>query len=118
MYIELQNYGFTLIFKETVMGENKQVKGNCDADLVLRVTRDTYEDNYDEAVIVSSDGDFASLIRFINGRNRLKIVASPHTKCSMLIRQMNLPLVYLNELRILLETSPKKKKPPMRTEPH
>ncbi len=103
IYEQLKDAGFILLFKETVIGATGQIKGNCDADLVLRVVRDTYEEKYDEAVIVSSDGDFAGLIKFLSNRKRFKIVISPHDTCSVLIRQMHLPLVYLNDIRSLVE---------------
>ena len=43
LYKSLQESGFTLIFKEVIYDGDGKPKGNCDADLVLNVVRDTYE---------------------------------------------------------------------------
>ena len=61
-------------------------KGNVDADLVLR-TMVEYE-KYDKAIIVSSDGDFYSLIEHLYGKGKLAAVLSPNKeKCSVLLQK-------------------------------
>ena len=45
---------------------NKTMKGNVDAELVLHAAAIEYK-NYSKAVIVTSDGDFACLIKFGSG---------------------------------------------------
>ena len=65
LYTHLQEIGFTLVFKEVTYGSNGKVKGNCDADIVVKAMRDAYENNFDMAVLVSSDGDYASLVSFL-----------------------------------------------------
>lgn len=65
LYKYLQESGFTPIFKEVVYDGNGKPKGNCDADLVLQAARDAYENKFDKAIIISSDGDYASLIKFL-----------------------------------------------------
>src|SRR3989338_11497950 len=45
LYTHLQECGFILIYKDITYGSDGRVKGNCDADLVLRVTRDAYENS-------------------------------------------------------------------------
>src|SRR3990167_5333617 len=64
IYTFLQEAGLTLVFKETTYDGNGNVKGNCEADLVLWVVRDSYEHAFEKAIIVSSDGDYASLVKF------------------------------------------------------
>ena len=66
LYKYLQEAGFTLVFKEIIYDGAGKPKGNCDADLVLQATRDAYENNFDKSVIVSSDGDYAGLVKFLN----------------------------------------------------
>lgn len=111
LYGNLRQAGFSLIFKETVVGDLHPAKGNCDADLVLRVTIDTYEDEYDEAVIVSSDGDFSSLLDFLARRKRLKIVISPSNNCSWLIKKNKFPLMYIDEIGHKVSQGNKKRTP-------
>ncbi|TSC95235.1 MAG: Uncharacterized protein CEN87_247 [Parcubacteria group bacterium Licking1014_1] len=112
LYKYLQECGFTLIFKEVVYDGDGKPKGNCDADLVLQATRDIYENKFDKAIIVSSDGDYASLIKFLKERGKLRIILSPHTKdlCSILLKRINAPIAYLNDQRSILQI--KKEKAP------
>lgn len=118
LYQYLQESGFTLVFKEVVYGGDGKPKGNCDADLVLQAVRDSYEHNFDNAVIVSSDGDYASLARFLKEQGKLRIVLSPHTKdqCSILLKRLNVPIGYVNDQRSILQI--RKEKTPDADKPH
>lgn len=109
LYTYLQECGFTLIFKEVIYDRNGKPKGNCDADLVLQTVRDVYENKFNKAIIVSSDGDYASLIKFLKEREKLRIILSPHNKdlCSILIKRINVPIAYLNNQRSILEIKEK-----------
>lgn len=64
LYLSLQEAGYILIFKPTVEIKDDTVKGNVDAELVLHASAIQY-DNYDKAIIVSGDGDFACLVEFL-----------------------------------------------------
>lgn len=101
LYTHLQECGFILVFKEVVYDNNKKPKGNCDADLVLHVTRDAYENKFTKAVIVSSDGDYAGLVKFLFEQGKLNTIISPSLKgrCSILLKRTNAPIVYLNDKR-------------------
>ena len=104
LYAYLQQCGFVLIFKEVVYDGNGKPKGNCDADLVLQAAIDFYENKFDKAVIVSSDGDYASLIKLLKERGKLKTILSPHNKnlCSILLRKLNVPIAYINDQKSIL----------------
>ena len=112
LYKYLQESGFTLVFKEVVYDGSGKPKGNCDADLVLQATRDAYENKFDKAVIVSSDGDYAGLIKFLQKRQKLLIILSPgdQVKCSILLKRTGARIAYLNDQRSILEV--KKEKAP------
>src|SRR3989344_8431852 len=84
LYTNLQEKGFTLVFKEITYDGNGKVKGNCDADLVLKVAVDFYEKRLQNAVLVASDGDYASLVDFLKGKNVFRSLISPSNKCSYL----------------------------------
>ena len=107
LYAYLQECGFILIFKEVVYDGDGKAKGNCDADLVLQAVIDFYENKFDSAILVSSDGDYAGLVKFLIGRGKLTAVLSPHTKdkCSILLKRTNAPIAYLDEVRLFFKKS-------------
>lgn len=112
LYTYLQESGFTLVFKEVIYDGSGKPKGNCDADLVLQATRDTYEDNFEKAVIVASDGDYAGLVKFLKEKDKLITIISPGTeeKCSILLKRTGAKIVYINDkisiLRVRNEKAP------------
>ena len=110
LYTALQEAGFILVYKEVVYDGKGNAKGNCDADLVLRATIDMFEGENDKAVLVSSDGDYASLVSFLQERNKMKVVLSPHTnnKCSILLKRTNVPITYLSDVKPFLEVQKEK----------
>lgn len=110
LYKHLQECGFTLVFKEVVYDGNGKPKGNCDADLVLQAARDTYENKFNKAVIVSSDGDYASLVKFLLEQDKVKTILSPHTNdlCSILLKRTNAPIAYLNDQKSILQVQKEK----------
>jgi len=79
-------------------------KGNCDADLVLQVVCDSFENNFERAVIVTSDGDYAGLIRFLMKKDKLSIILSPSIaeKCSVLLKRTSAKITYLNDQKLIL----------------
>jgi uncharacterized LabA/DUF88 family protein len=114
LYAILQDSGYQLIFKEVVYDKSGNIKGNCDADLVLKATQDTYTHAYDKAVLVSSDGDYASLVKFLLQEDKLLTILSPAPaqKCSILLKRTNAKIVYLSDQVRLLAV--KKEKAPDR----
>jgi uncharacterized LabA/DUF88 family protein len=117
IYTELQEAGYTLIFKEVVYDGKGRAKGNCDADLVLKVVRDVYENDFSKAIIVSSDGDYAGLVSFLMEKNKLRTVLSPSAtkRCSILLKRTNASIAYIDNQRNILEA--KKEKAPIKDEP-
>lgn len=105
LYTHLQEAGFTLVFKETTYDGEGNIKGNCDADLVLQATRDYYENNLEKAIITASDGDYAGLVKFLNEKNKIMVILSPanEKKCSILLKRTGVPITYLNDKRSILE---------------
>jgi uncharacterized LabA/DUF88 family protein len=105
LYTYLQECGYTLVFKEVVYDGDGKAKGNCDADLVLKAVRDSYENNFDKAIMVSSDGDYASLVSFLMEKGKLQSVLSPALakKCSILIKRLNPPIAYINDQKNILK---------------
>lgn len=103
LYSELQKAGYVLVFKPTIPDDDGNVKGNIDADLVLQAMIDF--PNYHRAIIVSSDGDFYSLVKHLYQNNKLRFVMSPYVKtCSTLLkREAKEKIVFMENLRNKLE---------------
>ena len=102
LYQSLQEAGFILVFKEVVYDRNGKPKGNCDADLVLQVTIDFFHKAFQKAIIVTSDGDYAGLIKMLHLHQALKMIVSPaqEKKCSILLKRSNVPITYLGQSRM------------------
>ena len=101
MYRQLQEAGYVLIFKPT-MPIKKQgkvtVKGNVDAELVLHASAITFN-QYDKAVIISNDGDFACLVEFLVEKNKLLKLIVPSNKYSGLLRKYDNYIARLGQNR-------------------
>lgn len=76
LYSVLQEAGFILFFKPLLRYEDGTVKGNVDAELIVQTLIE--KDKYDQALIVSGDGDFSSMLRHLNGENKLKGIIIPN----------------------------------------
>lgn len=77
MYDSFTKYGFEIVFKPTVKNEYGKAKGNVDAELVLYSAAINFEE-YDSAVIVSGDGDFFCLYKYLREKNKLKHILIPN----------------------------------------
>lgn len=86
LYTSLQKYGYIVIHKPTLKQKNGEIKGNCDAELVLHAMIE-YE-NYDKAIIVSGDGDFHCLAEYLEEQGKLERLVIPNkNKYSSLLRK-------------------------------
>ena len=108
MYNAFQEYGYNLVFKPVI--DATDPKGNIDADLVLQAMIDFHENKFDKAVIITSDGDFYSLVDYFYSKSKLKNVISPYFKtCSSLLRKTaKEKLMFLDNLREKLEYNKRK----------
>ncbi|MFH1189004.1 MAG: NYN domain-containing protein [bacterium] len=106
LYTYLQEAGFTLIFKEVIYDGKGSPKGNCDADLVLQVVKDTYEHNFTKTLLVSSDGDYSSLVSFLIEKDALLGILSPSNekRCSVLLKRTGAKIFYINDKKNVLRS--------------
>lgn len=103
LYTSLQKRGYILVFKPTLLIPGGRVKGDVDAELVLH-TMIEYS-NYDKAVIVTGDGDFYCLVKYLKSRGKLgKLIIPNSTNYSSLLREF-LPddVDFMNKLRAKME---------------
>lgn len=99
MYEFLHGLGYGVVLKPTFdwskppeeakkvleSGDKKPVKGNVDADLVLWAMKEMK--NYDKAVIVTGDGDFYSLIEYLEEQGKLQKILTPNVHYSSLFNR-------------------------------
>ena len=111
LYNALQEAGFICVFKPTLTYKDGTTKGNCDAELVLQTMIDFPV--YRKAVLVSGDGDFHCLVKYLIEKNKLEALLIPDKrKYSALLkfREFRSYLRFMNDLRDKL--SFKKEKTP------
>jgi uncharacterized LabA/DUF88 family protein len=103
LYANLQRAGFILQFKEVSKDHTGKAKGNVDVDLTLRVIDKLPE--YDRAVLVTNDGDFASVVSYLIDKGKFATVLIPNrAKCSYLLRKAAKGHIdYLDEVRGKIE---------------
>lgn len=77
MYSFLAQNGYTLIFKPAIIGPDGKTKGNVDGELILH-TMIEYP-NFDQAIIVSGDGDFYCLIDYLEKNGKLAHILVPNS---------------------------------------
>lgn len=123
LYEYMHELGFLVVLKPTIdvvtaaetkidgqKSEEKDkhaVKGNVDAELVLYAMKE--KPNYDKAIIVSGDGDFFSLIEYLDEIKMLDCVMAPNWQYSSLLKPYEDKIVRLDKLRSKLEYHDKKK---------
>lgn len=109
LHLSLKENNYILIFKPILFDNDRKPKGNVDADLVLQSMIEF--NNYSKAIIVSSDGDFYCLVKYLYGNEKLLKVISPDVKnCSKLLKKTaKEKIVFMDNLRKKLEYLPKKK---------
>jgi uncharacterized LabA/DUF88 family protein len=76
MYTYFQQLWYVLIFKPMTHTWAWVKKWNVDAELVLQAMIDIQE--YDKAVVVTGDGDFACLVRYLYGQDKLATLVVPN----------------------------------------
>lgn len=85
-YEYLKRCGYSIIFKEVVK-YNKIIKGNVDAELVLQAAAKDFNE-YEKAIIVSNDGDFTCLVKYLIEKQKFEAVLAPSfLGCSKLLRK-------------------------------
>ena len=77
--------------------EDKHIKGNIDADLVLWAMKEI--DNYDKAILVSGDGDFYALIEHLEKQGKLSKIMTPNQHYSSLFNAFDEYIIRLDQLR-------------------
>jgi len=103
LYEYLRGCGYTLKFKQAVLASGSY-KGNCDVEMTLHALTET--GNYDKAIIIANDGDYASLVEHLNDINKLEcVVACSRLNFSYLLRKLRhkVNIFYLDDFIHLIK---------------
>ncbi len=76
LYSFFQDIGYHLIFKPVLHLKTWQTKGNVDAELVLQAMIDY--PHYDKAIIITGDGDFACVVKYLYDTDKLARLIVPN----------------------------------------
>lgn len=101
IYESLQDQEYVLIFRPTLEIRGK-IKGNVDAELVLQAMIEF--PNYDQSVIISGDGDFFCLVKYLKNKGKLlKLLVPNDRRYSSLYRKLTSYIAGINKLKHKLE---------------
>src|SRR5579884_2728726 len=73
------------------------IKGNVDAELVLYAMKEL--PNYEKAIIVSGDGDFFSLVEYLDEQGKLAHLMTPNWQYSSLLKPFEPKIIRLDQMR-------------------
>ena len=82
MYEKMEQAGFTLVFKEYDETQTSVKKGDVDAFMMFTILTDLFErgDSFEKIVLISGDGDFYVLVKFLLERGRFEKMLLPTRK--------------------------------------
>lgn len=109
LYASLQEAGFICIFKPTLRYKDGSTKGNCDAEMVLQ-TMIEYQ-NFDQAIIVTGDGDFYCLVKYLIEKGKLAAALVPNRLKFSALLKFKICLPYLRFMNDLKDKLTYKKRP-------
>lgn len=99
LYTMLQQAGFICVFKPILKYKSGTIKGNVDAEMVLHTM--IQFSNFDKAIIISGDGDFACLIQYLFEQGKLQTILVPNrNRYSALIKRFaKKKIAFMNDLQ-------------------
>lgn len=106
MYDSLQKAGYILVFRKHQTVALSHKKGNVDTDIVFYIMHKLYKrENIDKIYLVSGDGDYYRMVRFLRDENKLgKILLPAHNRSSSLYQRIE------QKYRMYLDDADVKKK--------
>lgn len=88
-YLKLEQFGYNLFLKPVKMYDQEdgmtRRKANCDADMTFHLMKE--KDNFDRVVILSGDGDFLPVLKYLRKLGKEVIILSRGPRTAREIRQ-------------------------------
>ena len=115
LYKRLQKTGFIIVFREHNSNMKWKKKGNVDVDIVFEVMRRLIDEmDFDKIILVSGDGDYIKLVKYLIEKNILKKILFPNKQYSSLYNPIAYSLginLSLPDIRSKIEYTQKKRCP-------
>jgi len=88
-YSKLEKFGYELYLKPVKLymqddGTTKR-KANCDVDMAFYLMKE--KDNFDKAIVLSGDGDFLPVLKYLKNQNKEIIILARGPRTAREIRQ-------------------------------
>ena len=81
IYESIQQAGFILMFREHNQSMIGKKKGNVDTDIVFSIMEKiTESEMFDKVVLVSGDGDYFKMVKYLIAKDKLAKVLAPNKK--------------------------------------
>ena len=81
LYDRIQKAGFILRFREHHQSMVGKKKGNVDTDIVFTIMEKIAErEKFDKVVLVSGDGDYIKMVKYLIRKDKLEVVLAPNNK--------------------------------------
>ena len=91
LYTQLQKSWFILVFREHSSELKGKKKGNVDVDIVFEIMRRIMEEkDFDKILLVSGDGDYIKLVKFLIEKWLLEKILFPSKKYSSLYNKIKI----------------------------
>ena len=88
-YLKLEQFGYNLFLKPVKMYDQEdgmtRRKANCDANMTFHLMKE--KDNFDRVVILSGDGDFLPVLKYLRKLGKEVIILSRGPRTAREIRQ-------------------------------
>jgi len=88
-YLKLKMFGYKLYLKPVKLYEQEdgttKRKANCDVDMAFYLMKE--KDNFDRVIILSGDGDFLPVLKFLKAQKKEVIILSRGPRTAKEIRQ-------------------------------
>jgi uncharacterized LabA/DUF88 family protein len=113
MYTDFQKAGYILIFKDHDQNSVSKKKGNVDVDLVFELMRQFAEESPNKKfILVSGDGDYFKVVRYLIEKNRFLKILLPNKKyASSLYKKLGSEYYdFLMNIKSRIEYQPKNEK--------
>src|SRR3989344_3432804 len=88
-YIKLKQFGYLLFLKPVKLYEQEdgstRRKANCDVDMAFHLMKE--KDNFDRAVILSGDGDFLPVLKYLKNNGKDVVILGRSERTAKEIKQ-------------------------------